>query len=185
LKPHFPLQDIAELAWLPPASEPAVFGRDRSNPYYDFLYHLVKHLRADRILELGTCEGASTSYLAAALAEARIQTLDIELRPDTKARLSRFPNVEAIQGDSLDPEVVARLAKLGPYDLLFIDTLHEYDHVCKEFEAYLPLVRAGGIIAFDDIRMNDGMARFWSEIELPRRELNHLHHTGFGIAQKL
>jgi len=46
-------------------------------------------------------------------------------------------------------------------DLLFVDTVHEYEHVAAELALYLPLMAPGGIIVMDDISISLGMKRFW------------------------
>lgn len=176
------LDAVFDLAWLAPVTDPRTYGRDASNPYYDFLYRLSDFLHAERILELGTCTGGSTSFLARGRPAARVYTVDTAPLPMAVERLSSFANVEMIRGDTLSPKIVEQVRRLGPFDLLFIDTLHEYEQLSGELALYQAMVRPGGVIAFDDIRINEGMARFWRELALPKRELNHLHKSGFGIA---
>ena len=167
---------------LRPAYPANAFGRDPSNPYYDFLYHVVAELGADRVLELGTCTGGSASHMAAARRECRVFTVDILQHPVTREKLRTYsPNVELVQGDSCDSEVVTRLEAHGPYDLIFFDTDHRYDLIKKEWELYRGMIRSGGVALFDDIFMNEGMKRFWEEVPDPKVAFKHLHWTGFGV----
>jgi predicted O-methyltransferase YrrM len=59
----------------------------------------------------------------------------------------------------------------GPQlDLLFIDADHSYHGVKMDFEMYLPMVRANGVIAIHDIcpspdSIDGGVNRFWEEIK--------------------
>jgi cephalosporin hydroxylase len=79
-----------------------------------------------------------------------------------------------IRGDSHDPAIQSlvrsRMGKNRKLDLLFIDGDHTYEGVKADFEAYAPLVRSGGVIAFHDIAEHPKesgceVARFWQEIK--------------------
>ncbi len=39
------------------------------------------------------------------------------------------------------------------YDVLFIDTSHEYEHTLKELHAYMPGLAPGGMALFHDTRL--------------------------------
>lgn len=54
-----------------------------------------------------------------------------------------------------------------------------------ELAVWLPLVKKGGVIAFDDIHMND-MDAFWDAFDLPKVDTGTaLHWSGFGVAVRL
>ena len=161
-------------------SDLRVFGRDASNPYYDLLYYVAKELPSDLIVELGTCTGGSTSHFAAG-STGKVISLDIESRPDTIERLKPFDNIELIVGNTRDPALAWQICKRGPIDILFIDTDHTAEQVIIELSLYGPLVRPGGIILFDDIRINDGMSQWWDNLNEDKLELPEMHHTGFGV----
>ncbi len=160
--------------------DPRSFGFDGSNPYYNLLYSVAKELQPNLVVELGTCTGGSTSHLAAGTS-GKVLSIDIEIRPDAKKRLLAFDNVELMQGDTRDPELVAEIAKRGPIDLLFIDTDHTADQVIAELALFGPLVRPGGLIFFDDIRINPGMSAWWDSLQEDKFELPEMHWTGFGV----
>jgi tetratricopeptide (TPR) repeat protein len=174
-----PFADIVALSHMTPVVHPLVYGRDASNPYYDFLFRLVERYKPKLVVELGTCTGGSTSYLAAGCAETRVISVDIQQNPLVAQRHSCFPNVELWQCDTKDPGFKARLEKEGPINILFIDTEHTYQQANAEFDSLSPLVRSGGLILLDDIRMN-GVKVFWKRLKEPKKELNHLHWSGFG-----
>ena len=196
-------------------SDPRIFGRDSSNPYYDLLYHVAlegrhcaqgntshEHASARQvvgqdtnihpsvwsnilpedffIVELGTCTGGSTSHFAAGTT-GKVISVDIESRPDTIERLKSFGNIELIVGNTRDPSLAWQISKRGPIDILFIDTDHNAEQVIIELSLYGPLVRPGGIILFDDIRINDGMSQWWDSLNEDKLELPEMHHTGFGV----
>ena len=108
-------------------------------------------------------------------------SIDIESRPDTIERLKPFDNIELIVGDTRDPALAWQISKRGSIDILFIDTDHNGEQVIIELSLYSPLVRPGGIILFDDIRINDGMSQWWDNLDEGKFELPGMHHTGFGV----
>ncbi len=144
--------------------DPRSYGFDGSNQYYNLLYSFAKELQPNLVVELGTCTGGSTSHLAAG-PSGKVLSIDIEIRPDTKERLLAFDNVELIHGDTRDPALVAEIAKRDPIDLLFIDTLHTPEQVTAELAFFGPFVCPGGLIFFDDIRMNPGMSDWWDSLD--------------------
>jgi len=173
---------IVDISHRPRPRDPRLVGRDYSNAYYDFLYYLASELQPARTVELGTCQGHSTVHLALGWPAGTVTTVDCDLRPKTRDLIGRFKNVNAIEGGSTSKNVVTRIRKEAPIDLLFVDTLHEREQVEQELNCYLPMMKSGGIIAFDDVRLNQGMADFWDELRLEKVCLNHLHASGFGIA---
>ncbi len=156
------------------------FGFDGSNPYYSLFYSGAKELQPKFVVELGTCTGGSTSHLAAGTS-GNVLPIDIEIRPDARERLLAFDNIKLRHGDTRDPELVAEVAKRGPIDLLFIDTDHTAEQVTAELSLFGPLVRPGGLIFFDDIRMNPGMSAWWDELDEDKLDLPEMHWTGFGV----
>ena len=68
-------------------------------------------------------------------------------------------------------------------DILFDDTDHEYDTLKSEFKTYLPKMRKGGIMIFDD--MNDklcpGAKRWWKELDYPNKINLSKIHVGYGM----
>ena len=160
--------------------DPRSFGFEGSNQYYNLLYSVAKEFQPNLVVELGTCTGGSTSHLAAGTA-GKVLSIDIEIRPDAKERLLAFDNVVLMQGDTRSNVLVAEVSKSGPIDLLFIDTLHTAEQVTAELALFGPLVRPGGLIFFDDIRMNPGMSAWWDILDEDKLELPEMHWTGFGV----
>jgi len=101
---------------------------------------------------------------------------DCESAPILLATLARLRAhgrcVDCILGPSSAPEVVARAAQAGPYDVVFIDADHAYDAVKRDFELYAPMARRAVIL--HDIAAPEGhtskrglpveVPRFWREI---------------------
>jgi predicted O-methyltransferase YrrM len=137
-----------------------------------FLYGVVRALRPDVVVETGIASGASTAYLAAALADnASGRLISIDLPPyrervddgtlyDWEARPVGWAipdEVRASLGDRHEivledvrtslPRVLAREATV---DLFVHDDLHTPDHMRWEYDLVWSHLRAGGVIVSDD-----------------------------------
>ena len=115
-----------------------------------FLELLVAGIGARRVLEIGTFTGYSALSMAAALPpDGRIDTLDIEPKHADVAQryFDRSPHGDRITlhlGPAL--ETIGTLE--GEFDFVFIDADKEnYD---AYFEAVLPRLSEGGLIAIDN-----------------------------------
>jgi cephalosporin hydroxylase len=74
----------------------------------------------------------------------------------------------AIKGDSKEPDTYDRLIDIigtRSIDFLHIDGDHTYEGVRSDFEIYAPLVSDGGIIVLHDIHSNEGVKKFWTQLE--------------------
>lgn len=109
---------------------------------------LVEQLQAKHVIELGTRTGVSTVAWLHALAQTdgRLTSIDIDPRPD----IGDFDHWRFIQGDDLDPVLVASLEQA---DIVFIDTSHLYEHTIRELNVYRWLVRPGGRIVCHDTQL--------------------------------
>lgn len=58
-----------------------------------------------------------------------------------------FPQLHVVKMTSIE---ASRLFTKGYFDLVFIDADHRYNSVKADIEAWLPLVRKGGLLAGDD-----------------------------------
>lgn len=103
---------------------------------------MVEQLDATHVIELGTRSGVSTiAWLHALDGKGRLTSVDIDPPPP----IGEHPHWTFIQGDDLDV-----VHQLDPADIVFIDTSHLYDQTVKELDAYLPLVKPGGLIVCHD-----------------------------------
>lgn len=112
-----------------------------------FLYGLVRALKPNVCLEVGTHKGTSTWYIANALEDNQkgsLVTVDPFDYDNTKNRLSVYPRTTYIaeRGDKIQmPEKI---------DFVFLDGLHDVDTVDKELQNILPQLNKDAIIAFHD-----------------------------------
>ena len=132
------------------------------------IYRLAADAKPANIIELGTCLGLTTAYLASAAPKANV--ISIEGCPETASvaqeNLSKLDieNVSLLVGnfDRLLPEVIAGLDEL---DFVFIDGNHRKDATLDYFKMCLPKLRQSSIMIFDDIYWSSGMKEAWEEIK--------------------
>jgi predicted O-methyltransferase YrrM len=167
---------------------PILIGQVRAE-----ILELGKILKASpprRSLEIGTNYGGTLLLLCTvSAADAKIISIDMPAGPfgggyprrkiPLFRRFSRASQcLHLIRADSHShrtKERVLRILKDEKLDFLFIDGDHTYFGIQQDFQMYSPLVRAGGIIAFHDIRTYDRgtkceVEKFWNEI---RRHYQH------------
>jgi hypothetical protein len=147
-----------------------------SSYFWSFLlFKCIRKFRPSVCLELGTCLGISTSYLAAALKlnlAGRVVTLE---GAETKARLAAqnfrelgLDNICTIVGrfqDTLDNV----LENHGPIQFAFIDGHHEEKATLTYFERVFPFLSRRSLLIFDDVSWSLGMRRAWNSIEADER----------------
>ena len=154
--------------------------------YYAFLHALVRACEPEFIVELGTDQGTSAMFLATATLSP-VLSIDCDSRttehPQEMAVARGLVNVSAFTSDTVRPAALERVASYGrPIDLLFIDTDHCLAHIRKETAAYFPLMRPGGLVAYDDIHINGEMSQFWAELDKPKIEVLQPYWAGFGVS---
>jgi len=116
-----------------------------------FLRILVRAIRAQRVLEIGTFTGYSALAMAEGLpSQGRLMTLDND--PDSTSIARDFwlksPHGQKIElrlGNALD--VIHQLD--GPFDLVFMDA--DKENYINYWEACLPKVRTGGLLVADNV----------------------------------
>jgi predicted O-methyltransferase YrrM len=115
-----------------------------------FFSILCKAIKARRVLEVGTSAGFSTLWLADAVGR-KGKVVTIEQDPAKVARARKnfrdagLDNIEIRQGVAFD-----MLSKLkGTFDFVLLDA--DKENIIKYFDLVFPLVRAGGIIAADNM----------------------------------
>jgi len=150
---------------------------------------LAKDLRARKVAEVGVFTGVLTMRLLKET-KADVWAVDtwqgvpgdplqcyMESKPgDTERRFRRrmreyagSPRLHVMKMDSV--EAAARLLEEhGPtFDLVFIDADHSYEAVRADIQAWLPLVRRGGILCGHDYH--------WPGVRQAVEELLPIHHA--------
>ena len=112
---------------------------------------LARLVGAKRILEIGTFAGYSALSMAEALPEEG-ELVTCEMDPEAilvaKKYFSLSPHgkkIKLLEGPALDS--VKNIS--GPFDMAFIDA--DKENYSKYYEAILPVIRSGGLIAIDNV----------------------------------
>jgi predicted O-methyltransferase YrrM len=114
----------------------------------NYLFPLIKDIKNLVILELGVQKGRSTKEFLKICKKnnGRLYSIDI----DDCSRISEEENWKFYQTRDDNFEFIkSKIPK--KIDVLFIDTLHEADHVEKIIYGYYNLVKTNGYIFIDDI----------------------------------
>ncbi|MBC7745323.1 MAG: class I SAM-dependent methyltransferase [Flavobacterium sp.] len=140
----------------------------KSSKLAQLLYRLAKHFSPGVIIELGTCLGITTAYLAKAAPTAKV--ISVEGCPQTSRIAAEnlnqlgIVNTQLLVGnfDTVLPEIINQADSL---DFIFIDGNHRKDATLNYFNWCLPKLNANGILIFDDIYWSKGMKEAWKEIK--------------------
>ncbi len=118
------------------------------NEHLPVFVDLCHHLNATTIIELGTRGGVSTiAWLYGLEHQGQLWSVDIDPAPELP-----YDHWTFIQGDDLDPKIVASLPDKA--DIVFIDTSHAYLQTWKELNIYRWRVRPGGKIVLHDTELH-------------------------------
>ncbi|MEL6388532.1 MAG: class I SAM-dependent methyltransferase [Bacteroidota bacterium] len=135
-----------------------------------FLNRLIMWKDPDSILELGTCLGISTYYLAKNTS-ARLTTIERNQQfhdiAKTKAP-SWLSGINFILGDFLEvlPDLITASDR---FDVIYIDGAHNSMIQRELWPHYLQLLAPGGMLVIDDIHWSKAMAEWWGEIRTDSR----------------
>lgn len=141
----------------------------------DIRRHLpyLKERARGNVLELGVRDGISTSALLAGVEEHGGHVWSVDITEEC-GELYDHPQWTFIQANSRDAGAVISACALQrrflpTLDLLFLDTLHHYEHVKAELDAWGDAVRPGGCILVHDTDLSPGAGRAVSEWAAERR----------------
>jgi len=135
---------------------------------------LVRTMRAQRVLELGTFTGYSSISMALALPDGgRVITTDVN---EATTAIARRYAEEAGVADQIDFRIAPGLETIagleGPFDLVFVDA--DKENYVNYYEATLPLLADGGLMIVDNTLWSGAVADPENDSETTRaiRALN-------------
>lgn len=152
------------------------------------LFKLIRKLKPDSCLELGSCVGISASYIAAALGlNKKGKLLTLEGAPEIGGIAK-----ETLEGLGLERASVivgpfyrtyrSSLESAKPLDFLFNDGHHEHDAMLEYFHQALPYLAEESVIVFDDISWSEGTRKAWGKIENDEHVALTIDLQAMGIA---
>lgn len=150
--------------------------------YYMWLACLMRVMKPAQVVELGGAMGTSALVMLSQLPEeSKLYSITLEEHGlEFSFIKTHYRNLTKIIGNDLDLSLWPEDMDWSKTDLVFIDSLHTGEHLQKELDLYLPLLKPGTIVLLDDIRINDGMWDVWLSIDKPKLNLSRLHWSGFG-----
>lgn len=128
------------------------------------IQELIVTLRPEVILETGLKYGGSAIFFASLcrlLGQGRVVSVEVQIPARVRDALAASPwgaGITLIEGNSIDPQVVARVrADIGAAKrvLVFLDSDHSKAHVLGELQAYADLVTPGSYAVVTDGVMRD------------------------------
>jgi predicted O-methyltransferase YrrM len=129
---------------------------------------MVAYYGSEKIMELGTSLGITTSYLAAANPNSSVFTLEgaSEVAAIAKTNFQQLGlgNVQIVIGN-FDHTLAALLNNLDYLDFVFVDGNHRYEPTLQYFQQLKPKMRAHSILIFDDIHWSKEMEAAWETIK--------------------
>ena len=127
---------------------------------------IIKYIKAETIMELGTSLGITTLYLALRN-EAQVVTLegskataDIAI---TNFEFFEKKNISVVNG-SIDLTLKEALFNMRKVDFVLMDANHRYEPTMRYFDLVSKRVKEKSIVILDDIHRSPEMAKAWSEI---------------------
>jgi len=156
-------------------SIPRVCKASKSEFWGQFLYKLVRKIKPETCLELGTCVGISASYIGKALnvnETGQLRTLEgspeiAAIAQETLGCLG-IDNTTVITGpfhENLRNEV----ERGQSIDFFFNDGHHDHDAVIQYFNEVFPNLSKDAAVVMDDISWSKGMRLAWLEIIADKR----------------
>lgn len=163
--------------------------KDSKPPFWaTILFKLVRELKPESCIELGSCVGISASYLSAACklnGKGVLRTLEgspatAEIAKESLAGLG-LDNGSVVTGP-FHKTLRGALEIAKPVDFFFNDGHHDREAVLEYFNLSLPFLSQDAVIVFDDISWSPGMRKAWEEIENDARVLVTVDLHDIGIA---
>ena len=114
----------------------------------NFLFPLIKEIDNPIILELGVQNGRSTKKFLDICKKNNGELFSVDIDDCSNVKKDKNWHFFQTRDDNFE-YIKSRIPK--KIDILFIDTLHEANHVKKLIYEYYPLIKKNGFIFIDDV----------------------------------
>lgn len=140
----------------------------KKEKYGHLLYMMIRHAKANAILELGTSLGITTAYMASAHQNTRVITVEgsesiAKLAQENFDKL-KLNNIQLVVGN-FDDVLKNICDEHKVFDLIFIDGNHREVPTINYFNTVLPCCHNDTILLFDDIHWSEEMQEAWEYIK--------------------
>lgn len=131
------------------------------------LFKLCNRFQPATVLEMGTCLGITTAYMAKALPGSKVITLEgaeplLQRAKEVWNRLG-IKNIHALEGNFRDILPLALEQCKSPC-LFFLDGDHQYSSMMHYWKQIQPYLNEDSIVVVDDIHWSPGMEQFWYDL---------------------
>lgn len=136
-----------------------------SSKKYSLLYQYFCSLTpATTVVELGTCLGINSCYLAE-VTQGCLYTFEgaEELVQIARNNIGEYKNTQLILGD-ISKTFPIFLQDQTTVDFVFIDANHTYEHTLSYFNQLKEKLHANSVVIIGDIHWSKGMEKAWEEI---------------------
>lgn len=153
--------------------------------YYQFLACLTRVKRPKQFVELGGAMGVACVCILSELPkESRLYSITL---PEGGLEFSfikkDYPNLVKVLGNDLDLSLWPKECQMEKTDIFFFDSKHTEIQLRKELDLYSPRFKKDAVLLFDDIHINPGMFKVWTELPYNKLDVSELHiPSGFGLA---
>ena len=121
-----------------------------NDPKLYFIYKNIKKIKDIKILELGVRKGISTSLFLKLCEENNGKLVSVDIQDCNGLYQNNRWNFLHTRDDDFE-KVDKEILKMGGLDMIYIDSLHEPNHIKKIFYHYYKLLNKDGFIFVDDI----------------------------------
>ncbi|MCB0261542.1 MAG: class I SAM-dependent methyltransferase [Calditrichaeota bacterium] len=139
------------------------------------LFHLVRNLKPENCLELGSCVGISAAYIAAALElneAGKLLTIEgaepLATIASNNLQKLQLPKVKVVN-ESFQNGLNTILENCKQLDFVFLDGHHDGEATLKYFGQLYPLLSGNSVMVFDDIRWSKNMLDAWKNLVTDER----------------
>lgn len=152
-----------------------------------FLFKLIRQVRPETVLELGTSVGMGAAYQGAALQLNEHGTLTSIEGSDAIADVARSYLASVgvatvtVEVGRFQDVLPGLLDRQEPIDIVYIDGHHNGDATLGYFEQIFPHLSADAILIFDDITWSKDMSRAWEIIKTDERIGTTVNTGGMGV----
>lgn len=168
-----------------------------------FVYDLVRNLKPQRIVELGTHKGGSFFSFCQAVKDAKLKTelFAVDTWKGDKHTgtydQKMHKHIKNIKNELYSGVKIKLLKKTfdqaktdfnnKSIDILHIDGFHTYRAVKHDFNNWLQKIKPSGIVLLHDThekKDNFGVYRLWAELKKTHQTIEFFHSHGLGIIIK-
>ena len=156
--------------------------------YYQWTINLIDIMKPTQVIELGGAMGVWTICALYNLPlTSKLYSITMsEYGLEFSYIKDKYTNFYPVIGNDLDLSLWPEDLNWNKTDILFIDSLHTEEHLRKELDLYLPLIRKDTLILLDDIRLPE-LLPVWEDIAKGKygkseciEKTDPLHYSGFG-----